>query len=79
MIYDPDRQQPDRQSIYAEKVINWARNSLAMIATIEDPMKHKERACGACGLPIFHIQGRHSNKILIRHPRGGCSPDGYWQ
>lgn len=65
------------RTISEESVINWAKNTLAMLAEIHDPEDHT-RTCKHCPTEVRVFRGRHSGVLWLRHMRGGCKPQGCW-
>lgn len=64
-------------TISQERLINWAKETLAILAEIHDP-ENFQRKCKNCHAEVHVFRGRHSRKLLARHPRMGCRPSGDW-
>lgn len=65
------------RTITEEAVINWAKNTLEMLSQIHD-QERVIRKCKHCDCDVQDYVGRYSKKRLLRHPRGGCRPQGCW-
>lgn len=65
------------RTISEEAVIDWAKRTLEMLEKIHDPDRII-RKCKHCDVEVLDFVGRHSKKRLMRHPRGGCKPNGMW-
>lgn len=75
---DPIEPEPPKQTISGERVIAWAKETLELLKPLPDANGVVEKACPTCGATILHFQGRHSGKMLVRHTRAGCMPNGDW-
>lgn len=53
---------------------------LAQIAAMPDPCKREApHPCPDCGEPMIQFTGRHSGRVLRRHYRSACKPEGTWE